>query len=58
MDRLEVGRHEMMGDGAIGGLARGRQLHAHFDKERARRHGPEGLGIAPVAGDQAAAAEM
>jgi hypothetical protein len=52
MDGLEVSRHEMMRDRAIGGLARGSELHAHFDKERARRHGPEGLGIAAIAGDQ------
>jgi hypothetical protein len=55
---LEVSRHEVMGNRAIGGFARGRELHAHFDKERARRHGPEGSALPPSLGISAAAAEM
>jgi hypothetical protein len=54
---LEVGRHEVMGNRAIGGSP-GRELHAHFDKERARRHGPEGSALPPSLGISAAAAEM
>ena len=42
----------MVGDSAVRGLAARRQLDAHFDEQRARRHRPEGLSVGPIARDE------